>query len=1327
MVHIKRVELSRFKSFGGTTKIPLLEGFTVISGPNGSGKSNILDALLFCLGIASSKGMRAERLPDLVNHNKEHRGTVEASVTVTFDLSDFNNYDELQVTELDEPLQPSKLDEPLQVNKLQVVRVRAASALPKAWPKGQGSENNLQPNNLQPNNLQPDNLQPDNLQPNNLQPNNLQPNNLQPNNLQPNNLQPNNLGQKATLREQPSNPDQPSTPDQPATDLEWSVTRRLRVTKQGNYSSQYYINGEPSTVTVLHEQLNRLRVYPEGYNVVQQGDVTSIISMKSRERREIIDELAGVAAFDRKITQTKQTLATVKEREERCRIIEQELTAQRDRLAADRAKAEKYQKLRAELQQKQQWEIVLKWRLLQKQVSQVQQQIDAANTKKAQLIAQITSIEEQINQTTTELDQLNARVKALGEEEQIAIASTLATQQAEQRQLQTRQQELTDNLQNAAVNLQGTQETIQQVEQTLEQLIAEKNDLETLSKTSLQVARDEAQAALNQSREQANAIAAASDAWVQQQTTLTKEIDTLLKTINPQRTEQAQLQERQNQLNRQIQDQTQQLQTLEPEIATKQTQAVALETQLTTYSQQVQSLAQSLGNTEQQLQLQQQTQTRLLGEQRQKQRQLDKLEAQAQAQQEAQGTYATKVILESSIIGVCGLVAQLGRVEPRYQLALEIAAGARLGNLVVEDDSVAAAGIELLKQKRAGRATFLPLTKIQPRPFTETVVLRYAKGFVDYAIRLIDCDPRYQKVFAYVFGSTVVFETLNDARTYLGKHRIVTLDGEILEISGAMTGGSTSHRSGLHFGTSDTMESSEIRSLRTRLGEIEQILNHCEGLITTESASVKQITQELTETRAKHSETKLRLEQLKREIEQSQTNLGQMRTLLAKNNQELSAATQRLETIAIELPQQESKLADLRQQLAQLEESQTHNEWQQIQNIIKTQEAQLRECEQALRNTEKQLQQKENQQQRLRDQLTEGHRKIADYQTQIESWQQQQSAINTQLETLTKQITETTVALRQLEEKLGQEKQKRDRTEQHLQKLRQQHQETSWQQQKLQETQSARVEKLASLQTQLQDQAAELPDPIPEIPPIVKKNSPSSDKKSSEGIALDSLAAQLEQLQKELRNGQKRLQAMEPVNMLALEEYDRTQARLQELSEKLETIAGERTELLLRIENFTTLRYRAFKEAFDAVNENFQAIFAELSDGDGYLQLDDPEDPFSGGLNLVAHPKGKPVRRLASMSGGEKSLTALSFIFALQRYRPSPFYAFDEVDMFLDGANVQRLAKMIKQQAKLAQFIVVSLRRPMIESAQRTIGVTQARGAYTQVLGLKLSPKSTVN
>jgi chromosome segregation protein len=404
-----------------------------------------------------------------------------------------------------------------------------------------------------------------------------------------------------------------------------------------------------------------------------------------------------------------------------------------------------------------------------------------------------------------------------------------------------------------------------------------------------------------------------------------------------------------------------------------------------------------------------------------------------------------------------------------------------------------------------------------------------------------------------------------------------------------------------------------------------------------------------------------------------------------------------------ELPGQESQLQQLRQTLAELEASQTPSEWQQIQATIKIQEQQLQQRETAFREAEQRLKNLENQQQRLQERIQESEQRITQYQQEQQTQQNQLSSLSSQHSTLATQISQTRSKLTELEKHLGEEKQKRDAIEQEVRSHLLRQQQLEWEIQKLEESQLKRREDLTALQTQLQELVPELPNPLPEVPDKVD----------------------LEELQKELRSLAKRLQAMEPVNMLALEEYERTQKRLEELSQKLETLEAERTELLLRIENFTTLRQIAFKEAFDAVNENFQSIFATLSDGDGYLQLDDPEDPFNSGLNLVAHPKGKPVQRLASMSGGEKSLTALSFIFALQRYRPSPFYAFDEVDMFLDGANVERLSRMIKQQAQQAQFIVVSLRRPMIESAERTIGVTQARGAYTQVLGIKLSSSNT--
>ncbi|MDF2387966.1 chromosome segregation protein SMC [Nostoc ellipsosporum NOK] len=1207
MVHVKRVELTNFKSFGGTTQVPLLPGFTVISGPNGSGKSNILDALLFCLGLASSKGMRADRLPDLVNNAQtaKARSAIEASVTVTFDLSgeDFSRRDAEAQSE-------------------------------------EGAEEDAE---------SPDSQLP--------------------------------------------------TPNSPT---EWSVTRKLRVTHQGTYTSNYYINGTACTLTELHEELNNLRIYPEGYNVVLQGDVTSIISMNAKERREIIDELAGVAAFDRKINQAKDTLDEVKEKEDSCRIIETELTAQRDRLSQDKAKAEKYQKLRTEFLAKQSWEAVLSWRSLQAQLEKLVSDIQSGDRNSFELTTQLTTLNSQIAEKTAELEQLNAHVKALGEEELLAVQSILATQEAERKQLQRQQTELTTASTETAKRLTQQAQEIQQHQHALGE-IAQTQVVEQQSIVYCERQRDEARQALSHSREAAAEIASASEAWVQQQTAFNRQIETLLQTLEPQRTEQAQLRERNTQLQQLIQEQTQLIATLEPQLAEKQAECSKVETEFNTSSEPIQNLAQNLAATEQELQIQQETQKRLLQEQREKQRTLDKLEAQAQAQQEVQGTQASKVILQSGMPGVCGLVVQLGRVEPRFQLALEIAAGGRLGHIVVEDDGIAAAGIELLKQKRAGRATFLPLNKISAPKFTQDATLRLAHGFINYAVNLIDCDRRYKDVFSYVFGNTVVFSTLEAARKNLGLYRIVTLEGELLETSGAMTGGSNTQRSALRFGNAEAAESEEVAALKNRLVDIERILERCTEAIANLSTKTKQLTQELTEARQTRREQQLQLEQLQKDIKSLTAQLEGTRSQLSQNSEKFATAQSRLEVLDRELPGQEIQLQQLRHALAELEASQTPSEWQQIQATIKNQEQELQQCETALREAEQRLKNLENQQQRLQERIQEAEVRIAQYEHEQEIQQNQITTLSTQHSALSAQIAETRTKLSEMEKSLGEEKQKRDATEQEVRSHLLRQQQLEWELEKLQETQMKRREELAALQNQLRDVAAELPEPLPEVPDQVD----------------------LEELQKELRSLSKRLQAMEPVNMLALEEYERTQNRLQELSQKLQTLEAERTELLLRIENFTTLRQLAFREAFDAVNENFQSIFATLSEGDGYLQLENPEDPFNSGLNLVAHPKGKPVQRLASMSGGEKSLTALSFIFALQRYRPSPFYAFDEVDMFLDGANVERLAKMIKQQAQQAQFIVVSLRRPMIESAERTIGVTQARGAYTQVLGIKLQSPNT--
>lgn len=1232
-MHIKRVELSHFKSFGGTTAVPLLPGFTVISGPNGSGKSNILDALLFALGLASSRGMRADRLPDLVNQSHMgRRSTAEAIVTVTFDISDV-------APDLIIDRNAAPEEEPATVD-VEATHSEAGDTEDAAETQSEEAPTTTDADNK--------------------------------------------------VVPLPTHP------------REWTVTRRLRVTNQGTYTSNYYINSEPCTLTELHEQLQRFHVYPEGYNVVLQGDVTSIISMNARERREIIDELAGVASFDRKIDQALEKLEIVREREERFRVVERELIVQRDRLAQDRLKAEKYQRLKAELHTRTEWEAVLIWQQQQQQVETLRQMIQKDAEAIQQFGVQVQQLEATMQSTAQELDALNARVKALGEDEHLALQSQQATQEAELRQLQRQQQGLVTESESTAANLRQSQINLQEHQQTLARVIEELQVLQQGELVTLTRSQEEAQVALAAKREATSAIASASQAWVEEQTQRRRQIEDLLSTLEPQRSEQVRLQERVSQLTQQIEELTTTVRDLAQQIEAQ--EGPTVEGQAAPDAEaEIPKLSRALANAEQELKVQQETQQRLLQEQRQKQRELDRLEAQTQALQESQGTHATQILIESGLPGICGLVAQLGRVDPRFQLALEIAAGGRLGYLVVENDQVASQGISLLKQRRAGRATFLPLNAIRVPKISRIPDWKRPDGLIDYAVDLIDCDDRYRKVFEFVFGSTAVFETLAAARGHLGQQRMVTLDGDLLETSGAMTGGSVSKQRGrLHFGTVEAGESEEAIALRDRLTELDQILSRCEQRIAAATAAVKAASDALLEARQQHREQQLQTEQVHKQLRQLQQQRAQGETRLAQYQQELTAAQSRLVELSEQLPQQESELQAQRAALAALEESQTHSEWQQAQSEVQALEQQLSDRQAMLQAAEKRLRDFQAQQERAHIAIQQQQTQIADYQQQQTQQEQQRLALESQQTQLNEAIRETQKKLSALDQTLASEKGNRDRVEGQFRDQQTQKQQLEWQREKRFETRKERQQQLSTLETELATQAAELPDPLPEVPE----------------------ETDLEAVKKQIRSLQRRIEALEPVNMLALEEYNQTQTRLEELSNKLTTLQEERTELLLRIENFTTLRQQAFQEAFDAVNANFSEIFAQLSDGDGYLQLDDPQNPFNGGLNLVAHPKGKPVRRLASMSGGEKSLTALSFIFALQRYRPSPFYAFDEVDMFLDGANVERLSKMIKQQAQQAQFIVVSLRRPMIEAAQRTIGVTQARGAYTQVLGINLEPQS---
>jgi len=741
--------------------------------------------------------------------------------------------------------------------------------------------------------------------------------------------------------------------------------------------------------------------------------------------------------------------------------------------------------------------------------------------------------------------------------------------------------------------------------------------------------------------------------------------------------------------------------------------------QLASSEQQWQDVLQSIHNQQRQVQelaealaLQQRTRSRLEQEQAQLEREIARLDSRRETLQESRGTGALRVLLEAGLDGIHGPVAQLGEVEDRHRLALEVAAGGRLAQVVVDDDRIAARAIDLLKSRRAGRLTFLPLNKIRgggPGGGGSAALQRGAGagpgrgggeggGLVGRAVDLVRHEPVYAEVFRYVFGDTLVFSDLASARRELGRCRAVTLEGELLEKSGAMTGGSLQQRgSQLSFGTAS--DGDEAEPLRRRLLELGASLVACRRRESELAQALEAQRPLLLQAQQRQAGLEAERSSAQRALAPQRQRQQQLAERLAQLQQGLTRDQQRLQELEQQLTPLQAQLAALLQQETAAEASGDAARWQGLQQELEAADAALASARQQRDHLLAERRERGLAAERLRNQLAslggEEQRLVAAVNSLVAeraSWKERQQAEQQQRAALE-------ARQRELQTRFGEQRRARDAAEAQLAAQRQAVQQQQWQLQRLAEELAALAEQQRSEQLRLAQLAQALPDPLPEIPEQVRTNG-------------------LEALQAELRSLQARMEALEPVNMLALEELEQLEQRLADLEERLEVLSTEREELLLRIETVATLRQEAFLEAFQAVDGHFRTIFAELSDGEGHLQLENPDAPLEGGLTLVAHPKGKAVRRLAAMSGGEKSLTALSFLFALQRFRPSPFYALDEVDSFLDGVNVERLAGLIARQANDAQFMVVSHRRPMIAAATRTIGVTQARGAHTQVVGL---------
>ena len=1190
MVYINQVEFENFKSFGGSVKIPLEEGFTVVTGPNGSGKSNILDGILFCLGLANSRGMRAERLPDLINNSKVKEGkSSETYVSVKFNIEDWSPREDVPPLDLEE-------DE-ISINK----------------------------------------------------------------------------GQK-----------------------EWLVSRKLRLMPGGSYASTYTSDGKQCTLQQIQRILRDISVDPEGSNVVMQGDVTRIVSMNNRERRTLIDELAGVALFDTRIEQTNAKLNDVFERQERCEILENELKSSKNRLEKECEKAKRYKLLKERLLQIKEVEKVL---IFDRQVKHVEsikgktiefeKNKNLYNQQKEIISKEILVLEDALKIMTTEL-------KEKGEDKLIKVNSDIGSINSSLRELDR----ISSLNKDEGIKLQEQRDEIAISKKNIELEKKQQENFDDASLNKLHLEIKDLTSKHKLSRKKLSDAAGKSGEFSQQSIKLNNQIENIKSIIDPLEVSK-----------RKIEEQTTQNNIQKDEI-TSQIKILSLEKQkLLKFSQKNQEISntknQNLNNNSSEIDclkteidLLNKTKLRLNNEQLRLEKDLSRFESRKEALNETRGSYALRILLEAGLEGIHGYVAQLGDVSEKNRCALEIAAGNRLGQIVVDNDNIASKAIEILKKKKAGRLTFLPLNRIKSHK-KNYAISRFENnrepGFIDKAINLITFDDVYSDVFKYVFGDTLVFSDLASARLSQQKIRLVTLGGELLEVSGAITGGSKLNKDlAYRFGINNNLEDSN--PLKERLSVIKEALKKSDNDFLIKTSRLSNLTSNRGQIIEDCASFNKEIELNKNSFQVLTQRIEDCNFRLNKLNSSSFQLIKKLDLIQNELKPHKFKFDELQIILKENYEKNQKSTLISFNNDFDDLDKKLELLIQE-RDT---LLHKKNEfalnQERIKNSLKLILMQEKNLQVSIKELAKAHSEWIDKRDQFKKQLLELDVQKNLLEKDLGLLRRKRDELNSSISNKRQEHNNFLLKLEYLERDMNSLKEEMRSETIKLENYKKDLPNPLPDFGEY-------------EGKSLDCLQSDISMINA-------KLESLEPVNMLALDELEELTERLNALREKLEILSNERSELLLRIETVSTMRQEAFMQAFVEVDKHFREIFANLSDGDGFLQLENLNSPLEGGLTLVAHPKGKNVRRLASMSGGEKSLTALSFLFALQKYKPSPFYALDEVDSFLDGINVERLSKLITNQSSNAQFIVVSHRRPMISASERTIGVAQARGATTQVLGL---------
>lgn len=1079
---------------------------------------------------------------------------------------------------------------------------------------------------------------------------------------------------------------------------EVTVTRRLY--RSGE--SEYLINGTACRLRDIQELFYDTGIGKEGYSIIGQGQIEKILSGKPEERRELFDEAAGIVKFKRRKLATQKKLEDENNNLTRVRDILSEITRQIGPLERQSEKAKIYLQRREELKTLDINMFLLEDGRVKKQLEEVTEKIAISDNDLAQAGGQLEAAKREYEDAEQRLESLNAAI----EEKQNQLHQAEITRQ----QLESQIGLLREQIRSAQMNDEHYESRIAALQRDI---LARSGQKEKENETLLALQKETAAArAKEQEHEQF------LEQLIKEVSALETEISQgqsgLITLINQRSTTKTNLQRYETMLEQtQIRkaELTGRLLTAKGEEEDLSKNRAELQAEYDETQAVIERMIADNSVVEQNIQRMQEAlavRSRELEEAKTAyHREASRLESLRNITEryDGYGISIRKVMEQKSVqSGLHGVVADLIRTQKKYETAIETALGGSIQNIVTDNEETAKSMIAFLKRNRYGRATFLPLTAIRRRGGLAREQALYEPGAIGVASTLAEADEIYDNLVEYLLGQTLVVDTIDHAiaiaRKYKHSLRIVTLEGDLLSPGGSMSGGAFKNSSNLLGRRRETEElEKSVKEKNDAVSQAEKDIGELREKRQEYRQELMKRTEKLQQQYLLQNTARLKLEEIDGQRKKTQTGNEQLLREAAELDSQITEIGEQKKALLSELADSQERERKLEAEITERREAlEEKRRLQEAQNDL-TAKARTRSAELAQRETF-------------------AGDNVKRLEREIKSFREEEAQLRADRQGSGDEVSQKTEQITQIEETIAHASLARQEAQTQIEALAKERQEVSAAHKNFFEKREALSGQMSSLDKEryrLESQKERLEDYrerqinyMWEEYGLTASEAAAFEDKAHENPA---------QLKKRISELKGEIKALGPVNVNAIEEYKETAERHKFLTEQHDDLVKAGEALKNIIKELDTGMRKQFAEKFAIMQTEFSKSFKELfGGGHGTLELVEDEDILEAGIRIIAQPPGKKLQNMMQMSGGEKALTAIALLFAIQNMKPSPFCLLDEIEAALDENNVARYAGYLKKLTKNTQFIIITHRRGTMAAADRLYGITmQEKGVSTQV------------